>query len=564
MNPLSLLSSLLELASSATPVVLRQGTEIDDEIVRLEQHVKSGGRAYEPRDLQVEAIRRFWEEPRLPSLRDARLVSFGLGVNAWDDNRCLMEEPQLFKLALKGIDEWGGIPRQYRKCYQGLVRSYFDYDGLGRSVPDAGKQNWGMLRKYLSMRAPQIADAGINPEWTTCAMENVALFSESPCAALAKQLEAGKAEQVKRIRELLNITDASWFTRELLLAQIEQATKLGNPAFQRAVSSLLKLISGNEVLRDRGFQLILNRYANVPQTPQHQDLKEASVVGWGNPWLPSNKDRWGGVSEEAKGMVSDWLKLEFVELFFSKLADDGIGDPRRVDFWRKYVKCMDKIHFALGSTALYSNEKDFKEIRTKLKGLLVPLEDANGANNAFIMTMGDLVAVEFSGASNAFYGYDVKRRLPFDLSQPVRTPVDGRNSLKNSERALYLRHQDNALGFEYWEYRFEEELRKNHINPGQAAPRRVATRTALPAQSAPSAPPAPSVHPAATSPQSDVFNKANLNALVLRLGAAVSDKTKDGGALWVLAADSNAEARRLLTLWGFTYKKDKGWWRKPS
>jgi len=558
MNPLSLLSSLLEQASSATPVALRHGTEIDDVLVRLEQHGKSGGRAYEPRDLQVEAVRRFWEDPRLPSLRDARLVSFGLGVNAWGDNRCLMEEPQLFKLALKGIDEWRGIPRQYRKCYQGLVRSYFDYDGLGRSVPDAGKQNWGMLRKYLSIRAPLIADAETNPEWTTCAMDNAALFSESPCAALAKQLEAGKAEQVKRIRELLNITDASWFTRELLLARIEQATKLGNPTFQHDVSRLLKMIAGNEVLRDRGLQLILNRYANVPLTPQHPALKEASVVGWGNPWLSSNKDRWGGVSEEAKGMVSDWLKLEFVELFFSKLADDGIGDPRRVDFWRKYVKCMDNIHFALGSTAMYSNEKDFKEIRKKLRGLLVPLEDTNGLNNAFIMTMGDLVAVEFSGASNAFYGYDAKCRLPFDLSQPVRTPVDGHNSLKNSERALYLRHTDNALGFDYWEDRFEEELREHQIHPGKASPRRVTTHTAPPA---PAVPPAP---PAATSSRSDVFNKDNLNALVRRLGAAVSDKTKDGGALWVLAADSNAEARRLLTLWGFTYKKEKGWWRKPS
>lgn len=558
MNPLSLLSSLLDQATSASPVALRQGTEIDEELARLEQHGKTGGRAYEPRDLQVEAVRRFWEDSRLPSLRDARLVSFGLGVNAWGDNRCLMEEPRLFKLALKEIDEWGGVPRQYRKCYQGLVRSYFDYDGLGRTVPEVGKQNWGLLRKYLTLRVPQITDGGTNPEWATCATSNAELFSEKPCASLAKHLEAGNSEQVKHVRELLQIADASWFTRELVIAQIEQATKLGNPAFQHAVSSLLKMLAGNEVLRDRGLQLILDRYVSIPQTPQHPGLKEASVNGWGNPWLPSNKDRWGGISDEARDMVSDWLKLEFIELFFSKLADDGIGEPRRVDFWRKYVKSMDNIHFALGTTAMYSNEKDFKEIRKKLKGLLVALEDASGSNNAFIMTMGDLVAVEFSGASNAFYGYSAKRKLPFDRTQPVRTPVDGRNSLKNSERALYLRHQDNALGYDYWEDRFEDELRKHQIHPGKAAPRRVAPQTPAPTPTAAASPP-----PATTSPRSDVFNKDNLNALVRRMGASVADHTGNGGALWVLADDNGAEARRLLTLWGFTFKAGKGWHRKP-
>lgn len=47
------------------------------------------------------------------------------------------------------------------------------------------------------------------------------------------------------------------------------------------------------------------------------------------------------------------------------------------------------------------------------------------------------------------------------------------------------------------------------------------------------------------------------------MGASIADHTGNGGALWVLAEDKSAEARRLLTLWGFTFKAGKGWYRKP-
>jgi len=50
-------------------------------------------------------------------------------------------------------------------------------------------------------------------------------------------------------------------------------------------------------------------------------------------------------------MVADWLKLEFIETFFTKLAEDGLGDPRRMNFWKRYVKSIDHIEFALGSSA---------------------------------------------------------------------------------------------------------------------------------------------------------------------------------------------------------------------
>jgi hypothetical protein len=151
---------------------MRQCIEIDGVVAELEKRVRSGGSNYEPRDLQVEAVQKFWDARGFESLREARLVSFGLAVRPWNDRRCLMEEPERFGAALAGLFEWESSPRQFRKCYQGLVRSYFDYDGLGRDVPAAGHRNWQHLQAYLGDKAKLIRDSVVNPDWVGCALEN--------------------------------------------------------------------------------------------------------------------------------------------------------------------------------------------------------------------------------------------------------------------------------------------------------------------------------------------------------------------------------------------------------
>jgi hypothetical protein len=588
---------------------MRPCTAIDEVNAQLETRVRSGGSNYEPRDLQVEAVKNFWETQKFESLREARLVSFGLAVRPWNDRRCVMEEPDRFGAVLSGLREWEDSPRQFRKCYQGLVRSYFDYDGLGREVPAVGKQNWHRLQSYLGEKSRLIQDATINPDWVGCTLDNRGLFSETPCAAYGQDLLDGREDKVKHVRELLGISDASWFTRELVLSQIARACGLDHATFTRMVARLLSLLEGNEVLRDRGLQMLLDRYARIPQTPQHPGLKDHSVSSWGNPWLPSNEHRWGGVSDDARHMVGDWLKLEFIELFFTKLAQDGLSDTRRVKFWAKYVPLIENIHFALGTHAMYSRERDFVELRSKLKGLTVELQDANPVNNAFVMTMGDLVAVEFSGESNAFYGYSVRKNLPFDLAKPLRTPVNGRNSLKNSSRVLWLSHQDGIHGFQKWETRFAAELReKFELIPERQATRRVVASAAVTQPSStPVAPPAPvtpttapravpepprpvarptdfpqtygvlrppsgntTSSPAATpsperrqlpTPASEVYSEENVRLLANRFNASVVDRREKGGALWLVMGDM-PDARRILRSWGFDYSAGKGWWKK--
>lgn len=551
MSPLALLTDLLSQANAQGPISMRPCAEIDEVCAQLEKHVRSGGSNNIPRDLQIEAVKRFWKTGGFGSLREARLVAFGLGVQPWNDRRCLMEDQERFGAALSGLSQWEGSPRQFRKCYQGLVRSYFDYDGLGRDVPGTGKKNWRRLQAYLHDTAFLTKDETLNPDWVGCALENRGLFSETPCAAYAQDLLDGREVKVNHVRDLLGITDASWFTRELVLSQIARACRQDHLAFTKMMPKLLVLLGSNEVLRDRGLQMLLDRYVQVPQTPQHLALKEYSVNAWGNPWLPSNEHRWGGVTDQARQMVGDWLKLEFIELFFTKLAQDGLSDTRRVKFWVRYVPVIENIHFALGRHAMFSTERDFIELRTKLKGLIVELEDSKLFNNAFVMTMGDLVAVEFSGEANAFFGYSVKRKLPFDLSQPVRSaPVNGKNSLKHDSRVLYLRHQDNLYDYVRWEDRFKNELLVNFgVMPGRSTVRRPVTTTIE--------------RPYAPTSLIEGYSEENLKRYARRINATIINRRNKGRAIWIQTGDS-PDVRRVLEEWGFRYSDGLGWWKKDA
>lgn len=535
---LTRLEELIKEAQTVRPEIC--SCEEMDKVLRIiEKRAKAGSPSDEPKDLQIEAVVKFWHTGEFESLQQARRVSFGLAVHPWNDERCLMEDRDRFDLVLDRLREWETTPCLFRRCYQGLVRSYFDYDGLGRDTPETGLRNWSRLRSYLLEKVTLIKDATINPDWVACVLENRGLFSESPCAAYAQDLLEGRDEQVRNMQQLLGITDASWFTRELIFSLIDHACSQDHALFMSMVDGLLKLIKENEMLRDRGLRRILNRYAEISNNPpQHDNLKRLSVDTWGSPLLPSNEYRWIGVTKKACQMVKDWLKLVFIEIFFHKLAQDDIGDKRRLNFWMQYINLIDNIHFALGSHAMHSQDKDFVELRKKLKGHIVELRDVNPRNNAFIMSMGDLVAVEFSGQSNAFYGYN-RHSLPFDLSMPVYTMVDWKNSLKNSSHSLRLIHSDS--GSNKWESRFMHELRKNFgliLNDEKK-------------------------QPAAKSFMPMVYSEENLKRLVKRFGGKIVDNRKKGGVLLVIMGDL-PEASSVLKSWGFSYRPETGWWKEKD
>ena len=510
-------------------------------------------------DVIRKSVSRFWKEQRLESLRDAQLVSHGLTLKPDPTKACILEDRERFRAVLDpqvGVGQWLDSPRWFRRCYQGLISSYFTYDGQDPRKPGVGRENWGDLRDYLWQNTSRIVDAEFNMDWVNVAMQNRSLFSEDPCAECAHAALAGDTKIIDELTDELGISRNSWFHWQLIMAQVRHATELGDEAFGAQISKLLSLIAGNEFVREKAMVQMLDRYARSQRPAMHVGLRDSAVAWWGNPWLPSDEVRWGAVQPSTRAMVAEWLRGDFIEAFFAKLAKDGVGDKRRANFWLKYVKSMKDVRFGLGSMAFNATDRDFRLLRDRMKGLFQRLDDPVGSNNAFIMTIGNLVAVEFGGESNAFYGYDGRKDLPFDMRRPLQTPVNARNSLKHREpvRVLWLQHQDGIRGYSRWEDMFAAELKdKFGIVPdasqqGNGGSRRAVVRDVETPHAA-DAPMAP-------------FSEAALGAFASRHGFGFRDNRSRNGNLRVDTHDRIPEVSRVLRAWGFAYHQGEFWWKK--
>jgi len=568
MTALSYLASLLEVGSREGAREMTPVRSIDTVLKQMHDRAKSAAHHPIPADQVLEAVRRYWVSGYLENFRLAYLLSWGLCLPHRPGSPCLLEHRARLTAFLHDVGGLAVKPRAFRRCYQGMMKCYFTYDAFAQSVSAESRGNWVALREFLEKHNGYIRDTHANPAWVATAIGSKHLFGPHPCEPHVQAVLSGDTGPLDLLSQELGISKASWFPRELVLAQIRGATQLADAQFQALMPRLLELLHRNEVLCDRGLTLLLDRYAKVPGTALHQGLRDASVLRWGNPWLASSAVAWGGVVPQARAMVSDWLKLEFIETFFTKLAEGGSADRRRMDFWKRYVKAIDHIEFALGSAARSTWNREPVALRKKMTGHICHLE-AGGPNNAFIMTFGKVVAVEFSGTSHALYGYDVRRPLPFDTKSPLRLPVDAENSLKHDANvhALWLSHQDGIQGWDQWEDRFEARLREDFgIEPGVQAP---AGRTSAPpvlvrfptAATAPrQALPAHAGAGAADIPAQQ-YSRAALNRFAARQGLQVDDKTPQGGSLWVKGDPGLKHIKETLTRWGFQQKPGKGWWK---
>jgi hypothetical protein len=526
-------------------------TSIREHVERLRRTVTEAVASVDD-DLSLKAVRQFWASGDLDSLRDARLVCFGLHRPVAPSGPCIMEDRDKLHRVLDdraGVGQWMQAPRRFRRCYQGLVRSYFSYDAYAARTPTIGRRNWQDLRSYLRDHRGALSAEATNPAWVGVAQANGGLFSEEPCAEYAHDVLAGDGERITSVRQALGIPGSSWFLSQLILSSVRAATKLEDAAFKGTIPLLLPKLREYQLLRTDGLASLLDRYADCDDSVQDVALRDRAVEWWGNPWLPSTEAAWGRVTRRTREMVSVWLKSELIDEFFKKLASNNVGDRRRSKFWLRYVKSMD-VRFALGADALSSRDKDFVALRQKMKGLFTPLHGGLSSNNAFIMRIGKLTAVEFGDSGNAFYAYDSRNGEPFDLDEPVTSAVDGENSLKSSDHLFKLRHQDVSAGL--WEEVFERRLKSEfRLKPDEAA---------MPAQPQPRAerPPAAQLP---TRYELVPFSQARLREWASNRGFDIEDLSARGGNIWVRTLNRNTDVNRVLTAWGFRFRNDKGWWR---
>jgi hypothetical protein len=551
MNGLKHLAGLLNKAPPAAIMPMSDCPAMDKLLEELTIHVKATSRPLQ--DHLRQAVIEFSESGTIGGFRKAYLVSWGVSMPYGDNGPCILENPDLFEKLIDFIESYVEETRRYRRCYQGLMSGYFAYDGMAEDKPEDGRDNWRRLRDYLLENVNRIRhDATkINPGWVdeVTAGTNRQIFTERPCrpyidllleTATAPESETSRLE---RLCSTLGIDQTSWFRREIVVETVRSGTEHTDPDFLECLPRLLQLLENNAVFRDWGLALLLNRYAEINGTPLNTRLRDKSVEWWGNPWLPSARLNWGRVRPETRKMVADWLKSEYIDIFFTKLAEDG-ADERRVKFWKNYIASIRHIEFALGSYARDRRNKDMEVLRKKLTGLIKFL-DASGNTNAFIMHLGPLVVVEFSDIG-ALYLYR-RERVPFDSRKPLRLRRDDPNTLKNPQfcEPKLVHHHD-------WEVEFSKKLDRFGIRPDNS------TQTVRKAHNPGDGMARENVRisPDSDSGFSSVMRFCELNRL------KIEDRRDLGGHFWVRTDDRHIGISRALRHFGFQYMPYKGWWRK--
>jgi len=528
----------LPLATPVIPALLER------ELQELSKIVAAGGGSQPPRDRMQEAIMNFRRFGEFQGLAEARLACFGSAEHFAPREPALIEDRQEFPRLLNAVDKYSDEPRPFRRCYRGLLHVYFLYDGESAPIPEA-QSNWLELRDFLHRKEPAIRVEGFQPDWAKAIQTNKNLLTSDPAARYAKKLLEGDSSEVDELRAHLEIQQGSWLMRKLVLAQIALACNEPDLTFRGRVDALLGLVKKDELLANQGLALILDRYVRMANRPQQARLLESAISQWGNPTFRKNAPKWSWASDAAKSMISSWATLDLIRRFFEVLSEDRKTDQRRVEFWQRYHEQIDRMYFALGSSAMRSRDADIDKLRKEMGDRLLFLKQAgNPSNNAFIMVMGKLVAVEFGIKGNACYLYR-EDALPFSL----RGTLTGED-LRSEDRIARLLHMDSK-GMD-WEEKFAHELSTNGVHHGGPSRGRRLDQTQD--RGAPKS---------RQSAEADRFSRKRFERFAEEHSLDFIDNTRIGGSIKVKLTDTSGALAEILKKWGFRYSENRQfWWRK--
>lgn len=507
------------------------------------------------------------------TFRDLKYVCLGIGlVN--NSGSCLLADSErrsdVLRLAEGQIDS-----RRRLRCFQALISSYWTFRPNEGATTAAAREGWIELRVWLRKEYEQFQlSKEPKPTWFVSLVRHSNLLSSEPCEAYAAALLRGDTSSLNDAIESLAIPIDSWVLEESVFAQMIAAAALGDRWFTEQLPRLLPLALGKGqvkigvALRVRSVAKLVSRYAKCKDRPEHIELRDAAVSTIGNPWL--RRTNWdsqvvkigGSPDDMAREMINGWLKRRLIKDFFELLSVDGAGDPRRLDYWLRFEPFIEEMWFAIGSDARNRRDKDFDDFRANAKGRLLDLEDSTADNNAFVMRIGEYLAVEFGATGNAFYLFKWDS-LPQTMistlnSGRARTGIS-RRWLKDSGKSEFkLNHTDSAS--RTWEQKFDAQIcpllgRRPLGSPRSASsarPRALPVRRPVPPLRVVN-----STRPAVVAGPSEIeWNSfVKLNKLELR------DTRSMGGPLWVLGEHIPRVIAEQLNAWGFRPSVPKGWYK---
>lgn len=462
--------------------------------------------------------------------------------------------------------------RRRLKCFQSLMLAYWSFP-LNSASP-AAIEGWLATRAWMAVtRFDLQRTKGGKPAWFSVLTEHSNLLGDDPCNRYGKALLAGNGAELRQAVEGLAIPSDSWVMEEAVVAQMMAASKLNHADFKAVLHDLLPIATGragvsvSKAIQVRCVAILVSRYARCSDRPENMILRDAAVAVIGNPWLrrtswdASVVDSAGRPDGEAREMVNGWLKRRHIKDFFELLSVDGKGDTRRLDYWLRFEPIIEDMWFALGSDARRRRGENFNDFRDRAKGRLINLEQTTADNNAFVMRMGEYLAVEFGVNGHAFFLFrwdSLPKRLLDKLTSGKELVDVDLSALKSDSREARLIHKDSASKGLTWEQKFDQSICPLIGHRPEEPPRRLGGRAAARPQQQ------PEVRRVVRQPENQIHKTgiAEIEKFAAGWGLKVEDHRNKGGALWVIADERISAVAFALKAWGFRHKPGKGWWRE--
>ena len=256
----------------------------------LRKSLGSGAEGPPPADLLQQALQGFAKTQQVANFTELKYVCYGVTVPLGQGRWRIIDHPPLFDRLLGLVEERNGQPKQFRRCYQGLLNGYFGFDRHSQPSPE-GSTNWGRLRGYLGQKLDPILQTtvgrGVVPDWLSMLTQHQNLLTEDPCSRYARGLRNSSTEELKALCSALGIASTSWVWDEALMAYVQVVCDQPDVPFRHDMPAMLRLINGDtdlklaQVLATRAAAMTVVRYAKSSDHPEHTDLVAfTAVVAW--------------------------------------------------------------------------------------------------------------------------------------------------------------------------------------------------------------------------------------------------------------------------------------------
>lgn len=556
-------ASLEKIFHEALPTVKNfENHEAINELLKITRELNGIGSAPTSASLS-QVIAEYRESGKVAKFRDLKYVCYGAALRM-PDGWCLLGDDEFREKLLQEVEHLTES-RSRLKCFQALLSSYFAFARYDEQTSKAAHNGWEILRTWLARQRTQFQREGMNkklrlPVWFAVLTNHENLLTNEPCSRYGNEMLHSDNASIEEARQGLGILRESWVMEETILSLMKTAAELDEALFKAQLDQLLKIIQGqtdakvSELLKHRSIAILVCRYARCTSKPEHPILRDAAVAIIGNPWLKKTQwDAWakkpdGQPDNEAREMVNGWLTRQLITDFFELLSADGQADPRRLNYWLRFVPAIEGTPWlALGPDSMHNNSQPYRDLRERAKGRLLRLENPGASNNnAFIMKMGEWLIVEFGVKGNACYVYPATQ-MPFSLRQTAISLHD----LKDKNRGDSYRHAD---GHKLWESNFDQAIcPKIAYWPSKETSNTKQSINSLVGSSSPYRVP----------PSDQEFNEDELFDLAGEYSLQIEDHRSQGGALWVkIEKERNLKVDQWLQKWGFKYKQGRGWWRE--